>query len=390
MADQSVLVKNGRLFDAEQRCFRQGDLLVREGRIARVGGTLEPPAGGAILDAGGRLVCPGLVDCHLHCFHRGQVLGVDADVLAPASGTTTFVDAGSCGALNFLGFREYVIRPASARILALLNISAIGLQSVGIHRNEIGENDDERLLHVAAAVEMIEKNRALIVGVKVRMYTGLRSLAALTRAREVADAVRLPLMVHIASGMPPFHDVLPLLEPGDVITHVYHGGSDTLLDGSGRVRSEFAEARARGIRFDVGLDRVHTDFQVARAALAQGFAPDSLSTDLTVSNRHVTVDMPTTISKFVALGLTLEEALAKSTAAPAAMLRRAGDFGLLREGLAGDLGIFEIREGEHAFSDTYGHTITTPTRLMPWRTIRSGAVLSPVEGDGERYDFVLK
>jgi dihydroorotase len=392
MAVQSVplLVKNGRLFDAEKRSFRQGDLLVREGRIAQVGETLEPPTGGATLDAGGRLVCPGLVDCHLHCFHRGQVLGVDADALAPISGTTTFVDAGSCGALNFLGFREYVIQPATARILAFLNISAIGLQSVGIDRNEIGENDDERLLHVAAAVEMIEKNRDVIVGVKARMYTGLRSLAALTHAREVADRVRLPLMVHIASGMPPFHDILPLLKPGDIVTHIYHGGSDALLDGDGRVRSEFAEARARGIRFDVGLDRVHTDFQVARAALAQGFAPDSLSTDLTVSNQHMTVDMPTTISKFVGLGLGLEDALAKSTAAPAAMLGRAGDFGLLQEGLAADLGIFEIREGEHTFSDTYGHTITTHTRLMPWRTIRSGATLPPVEPDGKRYDFVLK
>ena len=277
------------------------------GRIERIGEALEPAAGGEVLDAAGRLVCPGLVDLHLHCFFRGHVLGVDADALAPASGTTTFVDAGSCGALGFLGFREYVIRPAAARILAFLNISAIGLQSVGIDRNEVGENDDERFLHGAAAIEMIEKNRDLIAGVKVRMYTGLRSLAPLARARDVADRVRLPLMVHIASGMPPFREMLPLLRPGDIITHIYHGGSDTLLDEGGRVRDEFTEARARGILFDVGLDRVHTDFEIAAGQSPEGFDPHSLSTDLTTSNRHITEDMPTTISKFVGLGLGLED-----------------------------------------------------------------------------------
>jgi len=386
----SLLLKNGLLLDVEQRRFRRGDILLAGGRIEQIGEAIESMAGGEVLDAAGRLVCPGLVDLHLHCYFRGHVLGVDADALAPASGTTTFVDAGSCGALGFLGFREYVIRPAAARILAFLNISAIGLQSVGIDKNEIGENDDERLLHAAAAEEMIEKNRDCIAGVKVRMYTGLRSLAPLTRAREVADRVRLPLMVHIASGMPPFREMLPLLRPGDIVTHIYHGGGDALLDERDRIRDEFTEARARGILFDVGLDRVHTDFEVARKAISQGFGPHFLSTDLTTSNRHITEDMPTTISKFVGLGLGLEEALEKSTLAPAAALRRADEFGTLREGLAGDLGIFELREGDHAFSDTYGHTMTARSRLVPWRTIRKGIPLSPVVRDVEHYEFVLR
>jgi dihydroorotase len=389
-ASPPLLVKNGRLFDAERRTFRAGDVLLTQGRIAAVGEALPLPPGGEILDAGGRLVCPGLVDMHLHCFRWGQVLSIDADQLAPESGTTTFVDAGSCGSLNFLAFREYVIRPATARILVFLNISTIGLQADGIGGNPVGENDDERLLHVASALETIEKNRDVIVGIKVRMYTGLRSVAALARAREVADRVGLPIMVHIASGMPPLSEVLALLTTGDIVTHTYHGGADTLLDAGGRIRSEFAEARLRGIEFDVGLDRVHTDLTVARAAIEQGFVPQYLGTDLTVSNRHVTVDVPTTLSKFVALGLPLEEALAKATLAPAAKLGRAGEFGCLREGLAGDLGIFEIQEGEHRFADTYGNTITGRLRLVPWRTVKSGVVLQPVTRPTERYDFVLK
>ena len=385
-----MLVKNGRLFDVERRRFHVGDVLLVDGRIGRVGEVPDPPAGAQVLDAAGRLVCPGLVDLHLHCFSQGQVLGLDADALAPVTGTTTFVDAGSCGALNFLGFRDYVIRPAVARVLAFLNISAIGLQSVGIDKNEVGENDDERLLHVGAASEMLEKNRDRIVGVKVRMYTGLRSLVPAIRAREVADRARVPLMVHIASGMPPFRDLLPWLRPGDIVTHIYHGGSDTLLDEGGRVRDEFTEARARGVLFDVGLDRVHTDFEVARRAISEGFGPHFLSTDLTTSNRHITEDMPTTISKFVGLGLGLEEALEKSTLAPAKALGRAAEFGALLEGMAGDIGIFENRTGEQSFSDTYGHTITAGARLMPWRTIRNGVLLSPVLRASERYDFMLR
>jgi dihydroorotase len=385
-----MLVKNGRLFDVERRRFHGGDMLLVDGRIGRMGEALDPPAGAQVLDAAGRLVCPGLVDLHLHCFSQGQMLGLDADALAPVTGTTTFVDAGSCGALNFLGFRDYVIRPAMARVLAFLNISAIGLQSVGIDKNEVGENDDERLLHVGAASEMLEKNRDHIVGVKVRMYTGLRSLAPVIRAREVADRAQVPLMMHIASGMPPFRDLLSWLRQGDIITHIYHGGGDTLLDEGGRVRDEFTEARARGILFDVGLDRVHTDFEVARRAISQGFGPHFLSTDLTTSNRHITEDMPTTISKFVGLGLGLEEALEKSTLAPAKALGRAGVFGALRKGMAGDIGIFEIRNGEQSFGDTYGHTITTGARIIPWRTIRNGVLLSPVLRPSERYEFMLK
>jgi len=386
----SLLIKGGRLFDPEQQSFRKGDVRLADGRISAIGETLAPTPSDEVLDVQGRIVCPGLLDAHVHCFRLGQVLSIDADQLAPVSGTTTFVDGGSCGALNFLAFRDYVIRPAAVRILAFLNISATGLQSVGIDKNEVGENDDERLLHVGAAVETIEKNRDVIVGVKVRMYTGLRSMTALRRAREVADRVRLPIMMHIASDMPPFKEMLPLLKAGDIITHIYHGGSDTLLDGRGRIRSEFAEARSGGILFDVGLDRVHADFEVARTAIAQGFDPHSLSTDMTIVNRHITVDMPTTVAKFVALGLSLEDALAKATSGPAAMLGRLADFGRLQEGAAADLAILDHSEGEQQFSDTYGHKISGRLRLRSWKTIRNGALLAPFTREAERYDFVLK
>jgi dihydroorotase len=386
----SLLLKNGTTFDSVRRTFRKANVLVSCGKIARIGEALDPGGGGETLDLSGRLITPGLVDFHLHCFRYGQVLSIDADELSPRSGTTAFVDAGSSGSLNFPAFREYVILPSAARILAFLNISAVGMQMVGAAGIGIGENDDERLLDIASAAEIIEKHRDHIVGVKVRMYTGLPSLAALTRGRQLADLTRLPLMVHIASGAPLFRDILPWLRVGDIVTHIYHGGDDSLLDSGGVVRDEFREARSRGIEFDVGLDRVHTDFLVARSALDQGFDPDYLSTDLTVSNRHVTVDMPTTISKFVALGMPLEDALAKSTWAPAAKLGRQGEFGVLQEGLDADLAVFETQEGRFRFSDSYGHSIEASARLTPRLTIRRGVALAPLGRETARYDFIMK
>jgi dihydroorotase len=387
---KSLLVIGGLVFDPIRRNLRRQDVLVQHAKISQVCEGIVPRGGEEVLQASNQLVLPGLIDLHVHCFRYGQVLGVDADEVSPRAGTTTFVDAGSSGSLNFLAFREYVIKPSVARVFAFLNISAIGLQSVGGAGINFAENDDDRLLDVRSAAEVIEKNRDIIVGVKVRAYTGLKSLTALVRAREVADITGLPIMAHIASGPPHFAEVLPFLKAGDIVTHVYHGGDDSLLDGNGRVRDVFKEARARGIEFDVGLDRDHSDFTVIRAGLNQDFTPHYLSTDLTVSNRHVTVDMATTISKFIALGLPLEEALVRSTHAPATKLGKAKEFGTLSEGSDADLGIFELREGDFHFGDTYGNTIQTEKRLVPVATIRNGVVLSPNNRQTMRYDFVSK
>jgi len=388
--NDSLLVKDGLVFDPISRSFRRQDIRVQHGKIQRVREAIQPTSGEGIVQASNNLVLPGLIDFHLHCFRYGEVLSIDVDALAPRAGTTTFVDAGSTGSLNFLAFREYVIKPSVTRIFAFLNISAIGLTSVGGIGIDFAENDDDRLLNVPSAAEVIEKNRDIIVGVKVRAYTGLRTLTALTRARALADLVSLPIMVHIASGPPHFADVLPFLKPGDIVTHVYHGGGDSLLDGNGRVRDVFKEARTRGIEFDVGLDRVHTDFTVTRAGVDQGFTPHYLSTDLAIPNRHVTVDMATTISKFVALGLSLEEALVRATYAPALKLGKEKEFGILSEGSDADIGIFELRDGNFSFSDTYGNTIQAEKRLVPLATIRKGVILAPNERETVKYDFVIK
>lgn len=388
--DNRLLLRGGQVFDSAERRFLRQDVRIAGGKVAALAPSLTPGPEERVVEARGRLVLPALIDFHLHCFRQGQALSVDAEEVAAGSGTTTFVDAGSAGSMNFQAFREHVIEPAAVRILAFLNISAIGMVSVGASTIPVGENDDDRLLDVSSAVEVIEKNRDLIVGVKVRMYTGLASSAALRRGREVAERVGLPMMVHIASGPPVVEAILPGLRAGDVVTHIYHGGADALVDEHGRVREVFREARARGIEFDVGLDRMHTDFTVARQGIAEGFVPDYLGTDMTRPNRHVTIDLPATVSKFVALGLPLDAALAAATLAPARKLGLDPRAGCLCVGSDADIGVFEWEEGAIEYADSYGNRATAQGRLKHWQTLRRGVALQPPARKMVAYEFLMK
>ena len=387
----SLVLKGGTVFRPESGGMERLDVLIRDGRIGLLQKDLAVPANASVVDAGGMLVTPGLIDLHMHAFLYGHLLSVDVDELAPRSGTTTFVDGGSSGALNFLGFREQVIKRMKNRILAFLNVSAIGQGTDGVQGLHVYENDDDRLLHLGSAREVIEKNRDLIVGIKVRAYTGLKSLLAFQKARELADDTGLPIMVHTAPAPPEFRDLLPFLKEGDIVTHTYHGGRQTILDEAGRVRDEVWEARRRGILFDVGLDRFHGDFKVIRAALEQGFTPHSLSTDLAMPNlHHLTIDLPTTVSKFVALGLPLEEALRGCTSRTAQKLGLGAELGSMEAGKVADIAVFRLEEGDWEYEDFFGNSIRSAKRLTPVMTLKAGEVLEPLQRKAESWDFVYQ
>lgn len=367
------------------------DILLSDGKIRRIEDEIVPERRVKILDAREKIVTPGLIDLHMHAFRYGHLISIDTEELSPRSGTTTFIDGGSSGSLNFLTFREYVIKPSKSNILAFLNISAIGQGTDGIQGLHFYENDDERLLHIPSALEVIEKNREIIVGIKVRAYTGLRNLKPLEKARELADLVSLPIMVHIAPPPPEFEEILPYLKKGDIITHPYHGGGVTILNDAGQVRPEFWAARRRGIEVDVGLDRFHGDLRIMKAAVEQGFYPDYISTDLAMPNlHHITHDLPTTVSKFISLGLPLVEALAKCTYAPAVKIRMEKEIGCLREGSLADLAIFDLVTDDHVFEDYFGNEIKAKERIIPYLTIRKGEILSPCTRTTETWDFVFK
>lgn len=386
-----LVLKGGTVFLPEAGRMEKLDVLIEDGLIRLLQENLVVPENASVVDVAGLLVTPGLIDLHMHAYLYGHLLSVDVDELAPRSGTTTFVDAGSSGSLNFLCFRELVIKRMKSRILAFLNVSAIGQGTDGIQGLHVYENDDDRFLHLSSAREVIEKNRDLIVGIKVRAYTGLKSLLAFQKARELADDMGLPIMVHTAPGPPEFRELLPFLKEGDIVTHTYHGGHQTILDETGRVRDEVWEARRRGILFDVGMDRFHGDFQVISAALEQGFTPHFISTDLAMPNlHHLTIDLPTTVSKFVALGLPLDEALRGCTSRAAKKIGRGDEIGGMEAGKVADIAVFRIEQGDWEYEDFFGNRIRSATRLTPVLTLQAGEVLEPLQRKAETWGFVYQ
>jgi dihydroorotase len=385
----SLVIRGGRIFDPGPGEFSRQDILVAGGKVARIAARVDAPAGTRELDAAGLLVTPGLVDCHMHAFRWAHLISLDVDPLSSRSGVTTFVDAGSSGSLHFMAFRKFVQERVRSNLYALLNVSAMGQMLDGLKGVDVWEGEDLRFLHLGSAEEIVEANRDVIVGIKVRVHTGLPSLAPVAEARELADRVGLPVVVHTAPAPPSFRDLLPYLKAGDVVTHMYHPGPGCLVNGEGKPEPEYVEARQRGIRFDTGTARFHTSFAVARAAIEHGFLPDTISTDLTLTNyRHITIDMPTTLTKFMALGLGLEQVLQLATLAPARMLPADRGHGRLAVGVTADLALFAVESGEFSYEGYFGDRLHAKERLASRGTVREGRLLTPEEQEPMPLSFM--
>ncbi len=273
------------------------DVGIDAGRVAAVGASL---AGRERVEAAGLLVVPGLIDLHVHVYDGVSHYGIDADTYLLRRGTTTGVDVGSAGAQTFPGLRRMVVEQAQTRIYAYLHIAVEGMISV-----LVGELEDLRWASVEQCVRVAEANRDVIAGVKLRagyQMVGPDPRPALGLALEAADALGLPLMVHVIDMGMPLPGLLARLRPGDVVTHCFHGNDGGLLDEGGQVWREAFAARERGILFDVGHGSGSFTWRVARAALAQGFPPDTISSDVHAHNHAGPVyDLPRTLSKLLHL-----------------------------------------------------------------------------------------
>jgi dihydroorotase len=343
------------------------DLVPREGGAPAP----QPADGRRAIDAAGLLVMPGLVDLHTHLFPGVSHYGIDPDAHCLGRGVTTAVDAGSAGAQTFPGLRRYVIERSATQILAFLNIAVQGMIS-----SLVGELEDIRWGSPEQAIARARQNPDLIVGIKVRLgyqMVGNDPGPALRLAREAADALGLPLMVHVIDIRPSLDWLLPYLGRGDVVTHCFHGNEGGILDASGRVLPAAVRARERGVLFDVGHGVGSFAYGVARAALAQGFPPDTISSDLHAHNVDGPVfDQATTLSKLLHLGMPLADVIRASTAAPAAAVRRAGRLGELAAGRDADVSVFELRDGHWPLPDAAGATEVVERALIPRMVIRAG------------------
>ncbi len=372
-----LLVRGGRVVDPSRGVSALLDVAVSGSKIARVAAGIPESQARFALDAGGKIVTPGLIDVHVHVYDGVAPLGIPADPNCIAKGVTTVVDAGSSGAHTFPGLRRWVINVVDTRVYALLNISVVG-QSTLSNDNPHGELLDLRYANPKLAVRTIERNRDVILGVKVRLsrnIAGEHDLAALRLAREAADAVRLPLMAHIGDTRSPLGDILALLKKGDVVTHSFHGREHGILDPSGRVLGAVRAAVARGVNLDVGHGRGSFSFDVAAKALAQELPPGTISSDVHQFNVNGPVfDLATTLSKYLHLGMSLEEVIRRATANPAALFGFPKGLGTLAVGAEADIAVFTLAEGDFEFVDTLRQKRIGHRKLLPVATVKAGRI----------------
>jgi dihydroorotase len=371
-----LAITGGRVIDPGRGVDGQFGLGVTAGRLTPLGGVGQAAE---TIDASALVLVPGLVDLHTHLYHGVSHYGIDPDAHCLRRGVTTAIDAGSSGAQTFPGFRRYVIDKAKTRIFAFLHVAVQGMIT-----SLVGELEDLRWASPAQAIGRAREHPDVIVGVKVRLgyqMAGNDPEPALRMARQASEQLGLPLMVHIIDMRRPITWLLPHLGEGDIVTHCFHASEGGILQPGGRLHGAVAHARKRGVVFDIGHGAGSFSYRVARAAFAQDFPPDTVSSDLHAHNVAGPVyDQATTLSKLLHCGMSLTEVIRATTSRPAAAIRRSGDVGSLAPGREADLTGFELRTGAWTLPDGAGESEAVETLVVPRLVVRAGQAhrLDPV------------
>jgi dihydroorotase len=360
-----LVLRGGRVIDPSQKLDAIYDVAFSQGKVARVGPGLQADAAAEIRDVSGTIVAPGLIDLHTHVYWGGTSLGIDAEDFCRRSGVTTAVDTGSAGPGNFAGFRKHVIERSEVRILAYLHVSFAGIYAFA-SRIMVGESEDMRLMAPVDAVEVAKANRDIVVGIKVRVgarASGRSGTAPLDVALQVAEEVGVPVMAHIDDPPPSYEEVIARLRPGDVLTHAFRPFPNSPATAQGTVKRAVIDARRRGVLFDIGHGKGSFAFRTARAMLANGFLPDTISSDVhALSINGPAYDQVTTMSKFLCLGMPLVDVIAASTANAAFALQRP-ELGSLKAGSVGDATILSVEDGQFDYVDVVGERLTGDRRI---------------------------
>jgi dihydroorotase len=379
-----LILRGGRVIDPSQKLDAIADVAFAAGKVARVGPKLEAGANTDVRDVTGLLVTPGLIDLHTHVYWGGTSLGIDAEEFCRTSGVTTSIDTGSAGPGNFAGFRKHVIEPCQVRILAYLHVSHAGIYAFS-DRVMVGESEELRLMDPISAVEVANANRDVVVGIKVRVgrgASGNSGTVPLDIALQVANEAGMPLMCHIDHPPPSYEEVLERLRPGDVLTHAFRPFPNCPATHQGTVKPEVLAARKRGVKFDIGHGKGSFAFKTARAMLANGFYPDTISSDVhKLCINGPAFDQVTTLSKFLCMGMPLNEVIAATTANAAMALKRP-ELGSLKPGSAGDATLLSISGGRFDYFDVTGEQMTGDSKIVSKGVVVAGKWWHPTAAAG--------
>lgn len=377
-----LVIKSARLIDPANDHDQISDIAIENGRVAAIESSIATENAQSIQDASGLIAVPGLIDLHTHVYWAGTSIGVEPTAYARQAGTTTLIDAGTAGPANFLGFRRHVIETAHPRILAFLNISFPGIYAFS-DTVMVGECADLRLLDPSPCIDVAREHADLIVGIKVRVGKGAsgdRGAVPLDLAIEVASELDLPVMCHLDQPPPSRLEVVNRLRAGDILTHCFRpfpNAPARMRDGM--VYDEIIAARERGVIFDIGHGKGSFGYVTAEAMLAAGFEPDCISSDVHV----LSIDGPAhdqlvTMSKFLTLGMSLEQVIAASTVHPAQAIRRP-ELGHLGIGSPADVSLLQLEDGAFEFLDVEGLTRQGEVHLRPAAMVIEGKWWSPNE-----------
>ncbi len=368
-----LVIANGDVLDPSQRLRGKRDIGVRNGQIALIAPAIATDRSPQRIDAAGRLLTPGLVDLHAHfCPHIG--IGLPADELVGITGTTTAVSAGDTGAMTLGAFTHWARPQTRTRLFAFVHISAIGLAGAG----QIGEMVNIEYANIDLCTKAVAENADVTLGVKVRMtesVVGQNGLEPLRRAIRAAGMAgpQFRVMCHIGNAPGSISDLLDLLRPGDILTHAFSGAGNNIVQ-NGQLLPAAKAAKQRGVIFDVGHGGGSFDYTVCEAALQQGGQPDTISSDLhgvSINTPGYPV-LPNVMSKFLNLGVPLEDVVARATWEPAKIINRVPGLGTLQVGAPADISIFDLVDGPVEFVDTRNNTRAGTKKLVPWLTVKGG------------------
>ena len=370
-----LLLTGGIVVNPATKTNQTLDVGITDDRITAIGTDLPRASAKRIIDASGCYVTPGLIDFHVHSYWGVNPYGCNLDALCLATGVTTTMDAGSAGPINLLGFRKLVYEPSKTRMLGFVALAQHGVL------NAPGELLNLDFADSDGAAETVGNNRDVGIGIKVRLHKkaiGENSREALCLAIKAGEATRTPIMVHVGDTAIGMDEIADTLRPGDVITHCYTPQKPSIIDESGKLLPLVRKAKERGVIFDVGHAGGHFDFNLVRRAMSEGIVPDVISSDLHGRLKQpgfgVVVDLLTTLTKFLPLGLSFEEIIAKCTVDAARVVGWQDRIGSLEVEREADIAVLQVVDEPIKLRDSVGGEMTHKQRIAAKWTIRAGEV----------------